>query len=176
MYIYEKPLLNIPHAKMSSFRDVLKEVGEFGLFQKTLLVALCIPSIFPAFDVSSQVFAGLSFSHYCNTDWILERGPNLTKERQRNLTIPVDKDGRFEKCSMFTPVDLDLEAIEAYGLNRTTECINGWDYEVQQGVSSLVTEVSKNPLFSYNLAFLLIILSAFLSSSVITVAFVYSLI
>ncbi|XP_032408042.1 solute carrier family 22 member 24-like [Xiphophorus hellerii] len=41
---------------------------------------------------------------------------------------------------MFTPVDLDLEAIEAYGLNRTTECINGWDYEVQQGVSSLVTE------------------------------------
>ncbi|XP_032408114.1 solute carrier family 22 member 13-like [Xiphophorus hellerii] len=125
---------------MSGFRDVLKEVGEFGLFQKTLLVALCIPSIFPAFDVSSQVFVGLRFSHYCNTDWILERGPNLTKERQRNLTIPVDKDGRFEKCSMFTPVDLDLEAIEAYGLNRTTECINGWDYEVQQGVSSLVTE------------------------------------
>uniref|UniRef100_A0A3B5QJD9 Solute carrier family 22 member 13b n=1 Tax=Xiphophorus maculatus TaxID=8083 RepID=A0A3B5QJD9_XIPMA len=125
---------------MSGFRDVLKEVGEFGLFQKTLLVALCIPSIFPAFDVSSQVFAGLRFSHYCNTDWILERGPNLTKERQRNLTIPVDKDGRFEKCSMFTPVDLDLEAIEAYGLNRTTECINGWDYEVQQGASSLVTE------------------------------------
>uniref|UniRef100_A0A3B3Y2F6 Major facilitator superfamily (MFS) profile domain-containing protein n=1 Tax=Poecilia mexicana TaxID=48701 RepID=A0A3B3Y2F6_9TELE len=116
---------------MSSFGDVLKEVGEFGLFQKSLLVALCIPSIFPAFDVSSQVFTGLSFSHSCNTDWILERGPNLTKERQRNLTIPVDQDGRFE---------------------TTTECIDGWDYEVQQGASSLVTDVSKNPLFSYSLA------------------------
>ncbi|XP_007555617.2 solute carrier family 22 member 13-like [Poecilia formosa] len=130
----------MPHAKMSSFGDVLKEVGEFGLFQKSLLVALCIPSIFPAFDVSSQVFTGLSFSHSCNTDWILERGPNLTKERQRNLTIPVDQDGRFETCVMFTPVDLDLETIEAHGLNRTTECIDGWDYEVQQGASSLVTD------------------------------------
>uniref|UniRef100_A0A3B3UQE5 Major facilitator superfamily (MFS) profile domain-containing protein n=1 Tax=Poecilia latipinna TaxID=48699 RepID=A0A3B3UQE5_9TELE len=86
---------------MSSFGDVLKEVGEFGLFQKSLLVALCIPSIFPAFDVSSQVFTGLSISHSCNTDWILEKGPNLTKERQRNLTIPVDQDGRFETCCIF---------------------------------------------------------------------------
>ncbi|KAM4719090.1 solute carrier family 22 member 13-like [Anableps anableps] len=76
---------------MSSFGQVLKEVGEFGLFQKSLLVALCIPSIFPAFDVSSQVFMGLSFPHHCNTDWILERGPNLTTERQKNLTIPLDR-------------------------------------------------------------------------------------
>ncbi|XP_035981621.1 solute carrier family 22 member 13 [Fundulus heteroclitus] len=125
---------------MSTFGEVLKEVGEFGLFQKTLLVALCIPSIFPAFDVSSQVFTGMSFPHRCNTDWILERAPNLTKEQQRNLTIPVDKDGRFEKCKMFTPVDLDWETIEAYGLNSTTGCISGWDYEVQPGVSNILTE------------------------------------
>uniref|UniRef100_A0A3B3UQJ8 Solute carrier family 22 member 13b n=1 Tax=Poecilia latipinna TaxID=48699 RepID=A0A3B3UQJ8_9TELE len=119
---------------------VLKEVGAFGLFQKSLLIALCIPSIFPAFDVTSQVFTGMSFPHHCNTDWILERGPNLTKERQRNLTIPVDENGRFESCKMFTPVDLDLETIEKYGLNRTTGCISGWDYEVQPGVSNIVTE------------------------------------
>ncbi|XP_016528623.1 solute carrier family 22 member 13-like [Poecilia formosa] len=129
-----------PHAKRSSFRDVLKEVGAFGLFQKSLLIALCIPSIFPAFDVTSQVFTGMSFPHHCNTDWILERGPNLTKERQRNLTIPVDENGRFESCKMFTPVDLDLEMIEKYGLNGTTGCISGWDYEVQPGVSNIVTE------------------------------------
>ncbi|KAM4544124.1 solute carrier family 22 member 13-like [Fundulus diaphanus] len=125
---------------MSSFGQVLKEVGEFGLFQKTLLVVLCIPSIFPAFNVSSQVFTGMSFPHRCNTDWILEKGPNLTEERQKNLTIPVDKDGRFEKCKMFTPVDLDLETIEAYGLNSTTGCIASFEYEVSHGVSTLVTE------------------------------------
>ncbi|XP_015255164.1 PREDICTED: solute carrier family 22 member 13-like [Cyprinodon variegatus] len=125
---------------MSTFGEVLKEVGEFGLFQKSLLVALCIPSIFSAFDVASQVFTGISYPHHCNTDWILQRNPNLTTERQRNLTIPVDKDGRYEKCKMFTPVDLDLETIEEYGLNSTTGCISGWHYEAPHGVSSLMTQ------------------------------------
>ncbi|CAB1422556.1 unnamed protein product [Pleuronectes platessa] len=41
-----------------------------------------------------QVFTGMNFPHHCNTDWILDRGPNLTLERQINLTIPVNKDGK----------------------------------------------------------------------------------
>ncbi|XP_029313820.1 solute carrier family 22 member 13-like [Cottoperca gobio] len=125
---------------MSNFGQILKEIGEFGLFQKRLVAALCIPSMFVAFDVIGQVFVGMSFPHHCNTDWILERGPNLTEERQRNLTLPVGKDGSFESCEMFTPVDLDLETIEAYGINSTTGCTNGWDYEAPMGASSIVTE------------------------------------
>ncbi|TWW70931.1 Solute carrier family 22 member 13 [Takifugu flavidus] len=41
---------------------------------------------------------------------------------------------------MFTPVDWDLETIEAYGINSTTECLNGWDYDAPKGVSSVMTE------------------------------------
>ncbi|XP_029314088.1 solute carrier family 22 member 13-like [Cottoperca gobio] len=125
---------------MSNFGQILKEIGEFGLFQKRLLVVLCIPSMFSAFDFIGPVFIGMSFPHHCNTDWILERGPNLTEERQRNLTLPVGKDGSFESCEMFTPVDLDLETIEVYGINSTTGCTNGWDYEAPMGASSIVTE------------------------------------
>ncbi|KAM9337190.1 solute carrier family 22 member 13-like [Symphorus nematophorus] len=125
---------------MSNFGQILKEIGEFGLFQKRLLLALCIPCMFSPFDSIGQVFIGLSFPHQCSTDWILERGPNLTDERQRNLTIPVNKDGKYESCKMFTPVDLDLETIEAYGINSTTRCIDGWDYEAPTGASSIVTE------------------------------------
>ncbi|XP_041817776.1 solute carrier family 22 member 13-like [Chelmon rostratus] len=125
---------------MSNFGQILKEVGEFGWFQKQLLVALCIPSMFAAFDVISQVFIGMSFPHHCNTDWILERGPNLTADDQRNLTLPVNKDGKYESCKMFRPVDLDLETIEAYGLNDTSGCVAGWDYEVPRGGSSILTE------------------------------------
>ncbi|XP_036934311.1 solute carrier family 22 member 13-like isoform X3 [Acanthopagrus latus] len=88
----------------------------------------------------SEVFTGMSFPHHCNTDWILKPGPNLTDERQRNLTLPVNKDGTFESCKMFTPVDLDLETIEARGINSTTGCIDGWDYETPNGASSIVTE------------------------------------
>ncbi|TWW70935.1 Solute carrier family 22 member 13 [Takifugu flavidus] len=73
---------------MSNFGQILKEIGEFGLFQKRLVALLCIPSIFVAFDVISQVFIGLNFPHHCNTDWIFSRKPNLTRERQKNLTLP----------------------------------------------------------------------------------------
>ncbi|KAM7369867.1 hypothetical protein PAMP_011157 [Pampus punctatissimus] len=125
---------------MSNFRQILKEIGEFGLFQKRLVAALCIPSIFIAFDVIGQVFTGISFPNYCNTDWILDRGPNLTYEKQRNLTIPMNKNGKFESCQMFTPVDLDLETIEAYGINTTTGCLNGSYFEVPKDASSIVTE------------------------------------
>ncbi|KAM3593952.1 uncharacterized protein V6R79_026376 [Siganus canaliculatus] len=125
---------------MSNFGQILKEVGEFGLFQKRLLFALCIPSIFTAFDVIGQVFIGRSFPHHCNTDWILEHKPNLTKENQRNLTIPVDSNGEFGKCKMFEPVDYDLEITEVFGINGTTECTDGWIYDAPEGASSIVTE------------------------------------
>ncbi|CAB1440294.1 unnamed protein product [Pleuronectes platessa] len=125
---------------MSSFGQILKEIGEFGLFQKRLVAVLCIPGIFVAFDAIGQVFTGMNFPHHCNTDWILDRGPNLTVERQINLTIPVNKDGTYDSCEMFTTVDWDLEKIEAFGINTTTGCINGSDYETPKGASSIVTD------------------------------------
>ncbi|XP_034024770.1 solute carrier family 22 member 13-like [Thalassophryne amazonica] len=125
---------------MSSFGQILQEIGEFGLFQKYLLIALCIVSVFKGFDVFSQVFVGMKFPHHCNTDWILNHGPNLTYERQKNLTLPVGEDGKFESCKMFTPVNLSLETIEAFGINTTTECMTGWNYETRPGASSTVTE------------------------------------
>uniref|UniRef100_A0A674NDX8 Solute carrier family 22 member 13b n=1 Tax=Takifugu rubripes TaxID=31033 RepID=A0A674NDX8_TAKRU len=125
---------------MSNFGQTLKEAGEFGLFQKSLLVALCIPTLLGNFYIVGQVFTDLRFPHHCNTDWILELAPNLTKEKQRNLTLPLSKDGLFESCKMFTPVDWDLETIELYGINSTTECLNGWDYDAPKGAVSVMTE------------------------------------
>ncbi|KAM9839710.1 solute carrier family 22 member 13b [Aulostomus maculatus] len=127
---------------MSSFAEILKEIGAFGLFQKRLVAILCISSVFVAFDVIGQVFTGMNFPHHCNTDWILDRGPNLTQERQKRLTLPLNKDGQFESCKMFKPVDLDLEIIEAYGINATTACINGSYFDAPKDASSIVTEFS----------------------------------
>ncbi|XP_061614765.1 solute carrier family 22 member 13b isoform X1 [Phyllopteryx taeniolatus] len=126
---------------MSTFAHILKEIGEFGLFQKRLVAALCVPSVFIGFDIIGQVFAGVDFPNYCNTDWILERvDANLTRERQKRLTIPVSPDGSFQSCLMYTAVDSDLETIELYGLNATTGCLNGSEFEVPTGASSIVTE------------------------------------
>lgn len=127
---------------MSTFGHVLKEIGEFGLFQKRLVAILCIPSLFVSFDVIGQVFTGMSFPHHCNTDWILELDPGLPEETQKNLTIPVRDDGTYESCLMFEPVSWNLGDIKAYGLNATSECINGSVFEAPQGASSIVTAVS----------------------------------
>lgn len=131
-------------SNMSNFGQILKEISEFGLFQKRLIAILWLPSLFVSFDVIGQVFTGMNFPHHCNTDWILEQGPQLTEARRKNLTIPVKEDGTFESCVMFTPVDWDVESIEAYGINTTTGCINGSDFEAPKGASSIVTEVRQS--------------------------------
>ncbi|XP_061094976.1 solute carrier family 22 member 13-like [Conger conger] len=125
---------------MSKFGQILSAIGEFGVFQKRLMVAICIPSIFSAFHMFSQVFTGLNVPHHCNTKWILSIGPNLTREEQQNLTLPKDPEGAYESCSMFSQVDWDLESIKAQGINSTSECTDGWQYDTSSGITTLVTE------------------------------------
>uniref|UniRef100_A0A669R1A7 Major facilitator superfamily (MFS) profile domain-containing protein n=1 Tax=Phasianus colchicus TaxID=9054 RepID=A0A669R1A7_PHACC len=86
-----------------------------------------------------QLFMVVDVPHYCNTDWIRAVGPNLTEEEQLNLTLPRDADGEYEQCSMYSPVDWDLDSIMAYGLNATEKCSNGWVYPTAQQ-PSLLTE------------------------------------
>ncbi|KAJ8010949.1 hypothetical protein DPEC_G00080460 [Dallia pectoralis] len=124
----------------SGFGQILTAVGEFGTFQKRMLAAICLPNLFNGFHMFCQVFTGINFPHHCNTDWIKAQGPNLTESRLKNLTLPLLKDGPgFESCLMYTPVDLDLETIELYGINNTVSCTDGWKYEAKK-TASLVTE------------------------------------
>uniref|UniRef100_A0A8C5IHB2 Solute carrier family 22 member 13 n=1 Tax=Junco hyemalis TaxID=40217 RepID=A0A8C5IHB2_JUNHY len=86
-----------------------------------------------------QLFMVVEVPHHCDTSWILAVGPNLTEEEQLNLTLPRGPDGHFEQCSMFSPVDWDLDSILAYGLNHTEKCSSGWVYPSEQP-PSLLTE------------------------------------
>ncbi|CAL8294822.1 unnamed protein product [Lota lota] len=125
---------------MNRFELILEEIGGFGIFQKRLTVLLLILNIFLGVETFLSVFTGLNFPHHCNTDWIIAISPNLTYEKQLNLTIPAREDGGYDSCTMFTPVDLDLETIEAYGINSTTKCIEGWVYKKPESTSSYITE------------------------------------
>uniref|UniRef100_A0A8D2N7Z4 Solute carrier family 22 member 13 n=1 Tax=Zonotrichia albicollis TaxID=44394 RepID=A0A8D2N7Z4_ZONAL len=124
---------------MSGVGEILKAVGDFGRFQKCLVLLSVIPCLSVAFHQFCQLFMVVEVPHRCDTSWILAVGPNLTEEEQLNLTLPRGPNGHFEQCSMFSPVDWDLDSILAYGLNHTEKCSSGWVYPSEQP-PSLLTE------------------------------------
>ncbi|XP_052548288.1 solute carrier family 22 member 13-like isoform X2 [Tympanuchus pallidicinctus] len=124
---------------MSGIGENLKAAGEFGPFQRRLVLFSLFPCLSLAFHQFCQLFMVVDVPHYCNTDWIRAVGPNLTEEEQLNLTLPRDANGDYEQCIMYSPVDWDLDSIVAYGLNATEKCSNGWVYPTTQP-PSLLTE------------------------------------
>ncbi|NWW44134.1 S22AD protein, partial [Pedionomus torquatus] len=124
---------------MSGIGEILKAVGDFGPFQKRLVLLTLIPCLSVAFHQFCQLFMVPHVPHHCDTGWIRAVGPNLTEEEQLNLTLPRDAEGAYEQCSMYSPVDWDLDSIVAYGLNVTEKCSSGWVYPSAQP-PSLLTE------------------------------------
>ncbi|XP_014729144.1 PREDICTED: solute carrier family 22 member 13-like [Sturnus vulgaris] len=124
---------------MAEFGDFLRALGECGRYQKLLVLLLSLPLLFNPFQMVGQVFMVVEVPYHCDTSWIRAVGPNLTEEEQLNLTLPRGTDGQFEQCSMYSPVDWDLDSILAYGLNDTQKCSNGWVYPSGQP-PSLLTE------------------------------------
>uniref|UniRef100_A0A672TQW4 Solute carrier family 22 member 13 n=1 Tax=Strigops habroptila TaxID=2489341 RepID=A0A672TQW4_STRHB len=114
-------------------------IGEFGPFQKWLVLFTLLPCFTLSFHQFCQLFMVPDEPHHCNTSWIRAIGPNLTEEEQLNLTLPRDANGEYEQCSMYSPVDWDLDSIVAYGLNATEKCSSGWVYPSAQA-PSLLTE------------------------------------
>ncbi|XP_008939798.1 PREDICTED: solute carrier family 22 member 13-like, partial [Merops nubicus] len=113
---------------MPEFGDFISVLGDFGRYQKLLVLIISLPQLLIPFQMIGQVFMVVEVPHHCDTGWIRAVGPNLTEEEQLNLTLPRGADGAYEQCSRYCPVDWDLGSIAAYGLNATEGCRSGWVY------------------------------------------------
>ncbi|CAL8322356.1 unnamed protein product [Arctogadus glacialis] len=125
---------------MIDFGEILRHVGELGLFQKLLLLGLSFPNMILSLNYGSLLFVESDPERHCNTDWILGAGPNLTEEEQLHLTVPREPDGSFSRCLMYAPVDWTLDSIRRYGLNHTTACRDGWVYDQTLYQATIVTD------------------------------------
>ncbi|KAG7213591.1 hypothetical protein KM043_002845 [Ampulex compressa] len=109
------------------FDELLPHVGEFGVYQKILFIAMIPFAFFVAWVYFSQIFITLvPEGHWC---WVPELA-NLTVDERISLAIPTSGEG-YSRCSMY-----DVNYIELLSNGTRTanpswpvkKCPNGWEF------------------------------------------------
>lgn len=128
-------------------------LGDWGPFQRTVFTLLCLSIIPNGFTGLSMVFMGDTPAHHC----LIPAALNITDE-WRNASIPLDEDSQLTKCSrhrvdivknysdrgLLPWVDVNVSSIPREA------CMDGWEYDKETYISTIVTEVRLmlSPYFS----------------------------
>ncbi|XP_048022785.1 solute carrier family 22 member 4-like isoform X2 [Megalobrama amblycephala] len=118
-------------------------LGDWGPFQRTVFILLCLSTTPNAFTGLSMVFMGDTPAHHC----LIPAALNITDE-WRNVSIPLDEDSRLTKCSrhrvdivknysdrgLLPWVDVNVSSIPREA------CVDGWEYDKETYISTIVTE------------------------------------
>ncbi|XP_066501447.1 solute carrier family 22 member 6 [Hoplias malabaricus] len=133
------------------FADLLDEVGGFGRFQLIHVTLLSIPGLLMASQNLLNNFTAGVPGHFC-------RIPNISSEAEaRNISglsadlllsvfIPLDQSTlKLSKCSRFTQPQWQLlsrnsSLEESDWGNQTEPCGDGWSYNKQEFLSTIVSE------------------------------------
>ncbi|XP_042903942.1 carcinine transporter [Parasteatoda tepidariorum] len=124
------------------FEGILKEVGDFGKYQKSLLINFMIPTTFAsAFYVLNVIFMVATPDHWCLVPEL--QSLNISELDIKRISIPMQPGGTFSKCTRydynFTAFALEymttgkLPEIKNEGKFITRrpvkKCDNGWMYQ-----------------------------------------------
>ncbi len=150
------------------FDDILIDhVGEFGRYQKLIVLIISLTSIVAVFNGIDIVFAGATPKYWCEPPANVRGLQNLTREELFNLTSPLitETDGTlsYDVCQQYdysgngnltyTHVLEDEDAGDAnatfgrsinrqVNIPRTIHKCQTWIYDKSQYLSTTVTQVS----------------------------------
>ncbi|KAH8300749.1 hypothetical protein KR059_001802 [Drosophila kikkawai] len=113
----------------SKFSDFLSYVGEFGAYQKRLLMVMLLAAFLYGFTYFGQIFMILVPDiHWCRIPE-LEALPN---EQQLALGIPKTKEGKFQRCERYDVAFDKLNVSKANESWPRKPCDKGWIYDKEQ--------------------------------------------
>ncbi|XP_063954422.1 organic cation transporter protein-like [Lytechinus pictus] len=133
------------------FDDILKEIGEFGKYQRWVYAMVCIIALPVAAHQMAQVFLAGASDHWCDvaawSDEDCEKWSYTEEqciEAKRNASSPVNGTEDELQCTKYSIVDKlvfnpGLDPVN-YNDTETIECNNGWVYDRSQYKSSLIQE------------------------------------
>ena len=137
------------------YDEVLRNVGEFGCYQKKAVLLLCVV-VFPmAFQSLGYIFWGVRPDHNCRVDKPRHL-VNVSDDLWRNLTLPQqpNADGQwvYTECEQY---DVNLTSVvdeqDVLSLISSRQALDDsdartlpcsmWEYDTSQFDSTIVTEV-----------------------------------
>ncbi|XP_069750376.1 solute carrier family 22 member 6-A-like [Narcine bancroftii] len=128
------------------FESILEKVGSMGKFQAMHVILLAFPILFMASHNLLQNFVAAVPSHRCR----VRPDANATEEEPLGQDllrafVPLDQDGRPDKCRMYTVPQWHLLTANGTQGNwsdqpDTQPCADGWVYDRSQFSATIVTE------------------------------------
>ncbi|XP_072345522.1 solute carrier family 22 member 6-A-like [Scyliorhinus torazame] len=129
-----------------SFEDILEDVGSMGKFQIIHVFLLAIPSFISPSHNMLQNFVAAVPDHHCRIPLATNGSGSLnaTAEDLLRVFIPLDRNGRPEKCIEYSPPQWHLLGLNATRGNAsvpdTQTCSEGWTYDTSKFKATIVTE------------------------------------
>ncbi|XP_051900950.1 solute carrier family 22 member 6-A-like [Pristis pectinata] len=132
------------------FVDILEKVGGAGRFQIIHILLLSLPITFMASHNLLQNFVAVVPGHRCRvhpgangTRYLNVTEEPLSEELLR-VFVPLDREGRPDKCLLYTSPQWQLLGTNETWGNRsqpdTQACTDGWVYDRSQFTATIVTE------------------------------------
>ncbi|XP_038058237.1 organic cation transporter protein-like [Patiria miniata] len=135
------------------YEDILHHIGQFGKYQKWIIVLLSMVQIPTAFHFIAQVFLAANTDHWCvipagqavNCSLLQLDSVSACQEAQKNQSIPYELDSQgcrvYSSCERYV-FDDEEDGDQATNSTDVVACDAGWDFDRSRYKSTINEEFS----------------------------------